>query len=72
MRGLRVGVGAGHVPCLPRGGVELQHISLTVVAVALLFGVVYCLIKPVVKFFSFALFILTLGLFTFIVNALML
>ncbi|MCC9307954.1 phage holin family protein [Kitasatospora sp. RB6PN24] len=46
--------------------------ALTVIAVALIFGVVNWLIKPLVKFFSFPLFILTLGLFTFVINALML
>lgn len=35
-------------------------------------GVVNAVIKPVVKFFSFPLVILTLGLFTLVVNALML
>jgi putative membrane protein len=46
--------------------------ALTVIAVALIFGVVNWLIKPLVKFFSFPLFILTLGLITFVINALML
>ncbi|MFE9422361.1 phage holin family protein [Kitasatospora sp. NPDC006697] len=46
--------------------------ALTVIAVALVFGVVNWLIKPLVKFFSFPLFILSLGLITFVINALML
>ena len=45
---------------------------LTIGLVALLFGVINAVIKPIVKFFSFPFIILTLGLFTFIVNALML
>jgi putative membrane protein len=49
-----------------------QHQTLTVILVALIFGVVNWLIKPLVKFFSFPLFILTLGLITFVINALML
>ncbi|MFF2039622.1 phage holin family protein [Kitasatospora sp. NPDC058170] len=53
-------------------GDDWQHKSLTVIAVALVFGVVNWLIKPVVKLFSLPLFVLTLGLFTFVVNALML
>ncbi|GAA1402828.1 MULTISPECIES: phage holin family protein [Kitasatospora] len=53
-------------------GDDWQHKTLTVLAVALVFGVVNWLIKPVVQLFSLPLFILTLGLFTFIVNALML
>ncbi|WP_037574382.1 phage holin family protein [Phaeacidiphilus oryzae] len=43
----------------------------TLVVVALIFGVINWLVKPVVKFFSFPLFVLTIGLFTFVVNALM-
>ncbi|WP_327679138.1 phage holin family protein [Kitasatospora sp. NBC_00458] len=65
-------VAAWIVPAISLTGDDWQHKTLTVIAVALLFGVVNWLIKPVVKFFSFPLFILTLGLFTFIVNALML
>jgi putative membrane protein len=45
---------------------------LTIVLVALLFGLVNAVIKPIVKFFSFPFVILTLGLFTFVVNAFML
>jgi len=48
------------------------HQALTVIAVALVFGVVNFLIKPLVKLFSLPLFILTLGLITFVINALML
>ncbi|PFG34978.1 phage holin family protein [Sanguibacter antarcticus] len=40
-------------------------------AVALVFGLVNAVVKPVLKFFSFPLYILTLGLFTLVVNALM-
>ncbi|MFJ8310177.1 MULTISPECIES: phage holin family protein [unclassified Streptomyces] len=46
--------------------------ALTLVLVALLFGVVNFIVKPVVKFLSFPLFILTLGLITLVINALML
>ncbi|WP_441251099.1 phage holin family protein [Kitasatospora sp. McL0602] len=49
-----------------------QHKTITVLAVAVIFGVVNWLIKPVVKLFSLPLFILTLGLITFVINALML
>jgi putative membrane protein len=44
----------------------------TLIIVALVFGLVNFLVKPVVKVLTFPLFILTLGLFTLIVNALML
>ncbi len=45
---------------------------LTIVLVALVFGLVNAVIKPIAKFFSFPFIILTLGLFTFVVNAFML
>jgi putative membrane protein len=44
----------------------------TLIIVALLFGLVNFLVKPLVKLLSLPLLILTLGLFTLIVNALML
>jgi putative membrane protein len=40
--------------------------------VALIFGLVNALIKPIVKFFTCPVYVLTLGLFTFIVNGAML
>ncbi|MCT9090400.1 phage holin family protein [Streptomyces sp. ASQP_92] len=46
--------------------------ALTLILVALVFGVVNFVVKPVVKLLSFPLFILTLGLITLVVNALML
>ncbi|MEU2181145.1 phage holin family protein [Streptomyces thermolilacinus] len=46
--------------------------TLTLILVALVFGVVNFLVKPLVKLLTLPLFILTLGLFTLIVNALML
>ncbi|QKW20814.1 phage holin family protein [Kitasatospora sp. NA04385] len=51
---------------------DWQHQTLTVIGVALVFGLINFLIKPVVKLFSLPLFILTLGLVTFVINALML
>ncbi|MEU2515338.1 phage holin family protein [Streptomyces syringium] len=45
---------------------------LTLMAVALLFGVVNFVVKPIVKLLSLPLFILTLGLITLVINALML
>ncbi|MFF2651630.1 phage holin family protein [Streptomyces sp. NPDC058045] len=46
--------------------------ALTLIVVALIFGVVNVLVKPVVQVLTFPLFILTLGLITLVVNALML
>jgi putative membrane protein len=45
---------------------------LTIAAVALVFGILNAIIKPIVMLLSIPLLVLTLGLFTFIVNALML
>lgn len=53
-------------------GDNTWHKVLTLILVALVFGVVNWLVKPVVKVLSFPLFILTLGLITLVVNALML
>ncbi|MFV0134889.1 phage holin family protein [Streptomyces sp. HMX87] len=44
----------------------------TLILVALVFGLVNLLVKPVVQLLTLPLFILTLGLFTLVVNALML
>lgn len=46
--------------------------AVTLILVALVFGVVNFIVKPVVKLLSFPLFILTLGLITLVINALML
>ena len=40
--------------------------------VALIFGLINALIKPIIDFFTCPFYVLTLGLFTFIVNALLL
>jgi putative membrane protein len=45
---------------------------LTLVLVALVFGLVNFVVKPLVKLLTLPLFILTLGLITLVVNALML
>ncbi|WP_028814677.1 phage holin family protein [Streptomyces flavidovirens] len=46
--------------------------ALTLIIIALLFGLVNFLVKPVVKLLTLPLFILTLGLITLVINALML
>jgi putative membrane protein len=45
---------------------------LTIAAVALIFGVLNAIIKPILTILSLPVLILTLGLFTFILNAIML
>ena len=44
----------------------------TILVVAIIFGLINAIIKPVVKFFAFPFIILTLGLLTLIINAAML
>ena len=46
--------------------------SRIILLIALVFGLVNAIVKPIVAFLSIPLYILTLGLFTIIVNALML
>ena len=46
--------------------------AITLAIVAAIFGVVNALIRPVVKLLALPLIILTLGLITFVINALML
>jgi len=50
---------------------DVQRIAI-IFAVAVLFGLVNAIIKPIVQFLSIPLYILTLGLFHVVVNALML
>jgi len=58
-------------------GVEIEHGSteeqvITLIVVAAIFAAVNVVVRPVVKLLSLPFYVLTLGLFTFIVNALML
>lgn len=53
-------------------GTATPHDWLTLVIVALIFGVVNVVIRPIVLLLTLPLTIITLGLFTFVVNALML
>ena len=54
------------------GGDETAQRVLVFLVVALVFGLVNAVVKPVVKLLSLPLYILTLGLFTLVVNAAML
>ena len=58
-------------------GIELTTASvtskvLTLIAVALIFGVINAVLKPIVKIVGCAFYILTLGLIALVVNALLL
>ena len=54
------------------GGETTTQTVGIILAVALVFGIVNAIVKPIVKLISLPLYILTLGLFTLVVNALML
>ncbi len=53
-------------------GLSFNGDWVTLAIVALIFGVVNALVRPVLQFLTCPLLILTLGLFTFIINAFML
>ena len=53
-------------------GVTYTGAVLPIIGVALVFGLVNATIRPLLKLFTFPLYILTLGLFSLIVNGLML
>jgi putative membrane protein len=54
------------------GGATQQDQLVTLLVVAAIFGVVNAIVRPIVNVLSIPLYILTLGLFFFVVNALML
>ena len=57
---------------LAEDGTDFASKFATTILVALLFGLVNAVVKPIAKFFAFPFIILTLGLFTFVVNAFLL
>lgn len=60
------------VPQVDVGDGSLGNQILSLLIVGALFGVINTFLKPIVKLFTLPLYLLTLGLFTFVVNALML
>ncbi len=60
------------VPGIQLGPGSLTEKVLTLVAVALIFGVVNTVLKPIVKTIGCAFYVLTLGLLALVVNALLL
>lgn len=65
-------VAAWLVPGITFGEGKFGSKFATIVLVAVVFGVINAVVKPIAKLLSFPFIILTLGLFTFIVNAFML
>jgi putative membrane protein len=60
------------IPGVSVGGASLGQQVLTLVIVGVLFGLINTFIKPIVKLFTLPLYLFTLGLISFVVNALML
>lgn len=60
------------IPAVTVGEGSAGHRVLSLVVVGALFGLVNTVIKPVVKLLALPLYILTLGLVSFVVNALLL
>ncbi|WP_435975027.1 phage holin family protein [Streptomyces sp. Qhu_M48] len=67
-----LGVAIWLVPKITLTGDSTGKQALTLILVALVFGLVNFLVKPVVSLLALPLFILTLGLITLVINALML
>ncbi len=73
INGIALWVAAWAVPGITFGtSPSTTKVVLTVLGVALIFGLVNALLRPLARIVSLPLIILTLGLFIFIVNALML
>jgi putative membrane protein len=65
-------VAAGLIDKISVGPGTTGERVITLLAVAIIFGLVNAVVRPIVRLLTLPLFIITLGLFTFIVNALML
>lgn len=59
------------VPGVTVTGRNGANTALTLLAVALIFGLVNAVLKPVIKVFGCVFYLLTLGLFALVVNALL-
>ncbi len=59
------------VPGVEVSGRNTGNNVLTLIAVALVFGVVNAVLKPLIKVFGCVFYLLTLGLFALVVNALL-
>ena len=69
---IALGVATWLVSGITLEGATTGRRVLTLLIVAAIFGVVNAIVKPVVKLLSLPLLILTLGLLTFVINAVML
>jgi putative membrane protein len=69
---IALAVAAAVVPGIAVTTASLESKTLTLIAVALIFGVVNAILKPIVKTVGCAFYVLTLGLIALVVNALLL
>lgn len=69
--GLALWLAAVIVPGVELGGDDLTQRVVTLLLVALVFGVVNAVLRPIVTVVAFPLYILTLGLIALVVNALL-
>ena len=60
------------LPGITLSGGDLTNKVLAIAVVAVVFGVLNTLVKPLLKFISLPLVVVTLGLFLWVVNAIML
>jgi putative membrane protein len=69
---IALAVAAAVVPGIAVTTASLASKTLTLIAVALIFGLVNAILKPIVKTVGCAFYVLTLGLIALVVNALLL
>ena len=69
---IALAVATAVVPGIQLTTASLGSKTLTLIAVALIFGVVNAILKPIVKTVGCAFYVLTLGLIALVVNALLL
>jgi len=67
-----LGVAAWVVPGIVLSGHDTQSKVLTLLIVAVIFGLINAILKPVIKTVGCAFYVLTLGLVAIVVNALLL
>ncbi len=67
-----LGVAAWLIPGIQVGGASDAKKALTLVVIALIFGVVNAVLKPIIKTIGCLFYILTLGLIGLVVNGLLL
>ena len=67
-----LGISSAVIDGITVGGATAQDRAITLLLVAVIFGLVNAVIRPVVRLLALPLYLLTLGLITFVINALML